>query len=102
MWHHVAFAADHGNWGGSASLWVDGVRVVNRRDFFPLLFVSTFTLGSNLVGNIAQFKVRNDRTNESKNAPAESNNKHKGSHLSIPWVVSICPLPRLPAEPDSS
>ena len=89
------------------SLWVDGVRVVNRSPFLGFWFVSTFTLGSNsnldnLVGNIAQFKVRNDRTKESKNAPAESNNKHKGSHLSIPWVVSICPLPRLPAESDSS
>jgi hypothetical protein len=108
MWHHVAFAADNSNLGGSVSLWVDGVRVVNRKAFVPLTpMLSTFTLGSNsklenLVGNIDQFKVRNDRTNESKNAPAESNNKRKGSHLSIPWVVSICPLPRLPAESDSS
>jgi len=63
MWHHVAFAADNSNLGGSVSLWVDGARVVDRKSFVPLTpFVSTFTLGSNskledFDGNMDQFKM---------------------------------------------
>ena len=66
MWHHVAFAADNTNQGGSVSLWVDGARVVSRKSFVPLTpSLSTFTLGSNskledFDGNMDQFKVRNE------------------------------------------